>query len=142
MTMQILSQCKLKEKVNDDDVSQFINQNLMKGPNSKCFIACYYEKLGVVRCQQFLLLYEGSNFTNLKSILNLSLDSQIRNNTIQPDELKLMLLKQTDDVEKAMKSVNNAVDECKNIFQQNRCEFASELKNCIDKSAILFALNY
>lgn len=47
--MKILNECKTTEKANDDDVSQFSAQKLPNGPNAKCFMACFYEKIGVVR---------------------------------------------------------------------------------------------
>lgn len=47
--MKILNECKVTEKANDYDVSQYAAQKLPKGSNAKCFMACYFEKIGVVR---------------------------------------------------------------------------------------------
>lgn len=64
--MEILNECKTAEKANDDDLSQFAAQKLPKGPNAKCFMACFYEKIGVVRLK-------NSNFANLVFFFNIYL---------------------------------------------------------------------
>lgn len=46
--MIILNECKAAENGSDDDVSQIAAQKLPIGPNAKCFLACFYEHLGVV----------------------------------------------------------------------------------------------
>lgn len=47
--MNILKECKTREKASDDDVKQFAAHKLPKSPNAKCFMACFYEKIDVVR---------------------------------------------------------------------------------------------
>lgn len=56
---------------------------------------------------------------------------------IQPNELKLMLIKDADNNKKAMDRINGNVNECKSIVHRERCEFASKLKDCLVKSATL-----
>lgn len=62
---------------------------------------------------------------------------------IQSDELKSMLINNTNNNnnDKATKQIDVAVNECKSIVHRERCEFASKLRSCLDKSIVIQGLN-
>lgn len=60
---------------------------------------------------------------------------------VQPEELKSILIKDANNNIKAMNGINGTVNECKSIAHRERCEFASKLRSCIDKAAIIQGLN-
>lgn len=62
--MKILNECKTTEKASDDDVSQFAAQKLPNGPNAKCFMACFYEKVGVVRLLDLIYGFHWKHIVN------------------------------------------------------------------------------
>lgn len=66
---------------------------------------------------------------------------QIQNNKVQVDELKSMVMKDANNYDKSVKHINGVASECKSIAHRDRCEFAFQLRSCIDKTAILHALN-
>lgn len=43
--------------------------------------------------------------------------------------------------EKAIKLINDTVNECKMITHMDRCELASQLKGCLDKAAVIRSFN-
>lgn len=43
--------------------------------------------------------------------------------------------------EKALKQINDTVNECKSVNHMDRCELASQLKGCLDKAAVIRGFN-
>lgn len=52
-----------------------------------------------------------------------------------------MLAKDASNNNESMKYIDGGVNECKSIDLRDRCELASKLRSCLDKSNILHALN-
>lgn len=66
---------------------------------------------------------------------------QIKDKKIQPEPLKMMLNKEFMGNEKALKQINDTVNECKSVNHMDRCELASQLKGCLDKAAVIRGFN-
>ena len=46
--MEIVNECEELENPTELDVQRFLDHRETPGPNAFCFVACVYEKLGVV----------------------------------------------------------------------------------------------
>lgn len=53
----------------------------------------------------------------------------------------MMLNKEFIGNEKALKQINDTVNECKSVNHMDRCELASQLKGCLDKAAVIRGFN-
>lgn len=46
--------CKIRERIDDDDVEQILQKQIPESQMEKCFVACWLEQFQVVSCFSFL----------------------------------------------------------------------------------------
>ncbi|KFB36232.1 hypothetical protein ZHAS_00003343 [Anopheles sinensis] len=106
MLRGLASDCKAKEGASDDDVDGFVNDVPPKTRTEKCLVACMQEQFGVSNGKTFQV--EG--FLELSKVLMKGDDSK-------------------------METAKEIADDCKAMANDDRCELAVDILNCLKDSA-------
>lgn len=112
MELSLANECKTKEGATDADVTEMLARNLPTTPAAKCMQACVVETIGIMK--------------NGKA----SVEGTV--------ELAKMAF---DGDEKTMKLMREIAEECVNIPDAERCEYAVKMMECGQAAFIKRGLN-
>nr|XP_040223910.1 general odorant-binding protein 19d-like [Anopheles coluzzii] len=106
MLRGLAAECKTKEGATDEDVEGFVNDKMPESRTQKCLAGCMQEQFGVSNGKAF----QEDGFIEIAKML------------MKGDETKIELAKEI------------AAD-CKAVANDDRCELAVEIMNCLKESA-------
>ncbi|XP_058129916.1 general odorant-binding protein 28a-like [Anopheles ziemanni] len=106
MLRGLASECKGKEGASDDDVDGFVNDVPPKTRTEKCLVACMQEQFGLSNGKAF----QVDGFMELSKVF------------MKGDDSKVAIAKEIG-------------DDCKDVANDDRCELAVDILNCLKASA-------
>uniref|UniRef100_A0A182N543 Odorant-binding protein 13 n=1 Tax=Anopheles dirus TaxID=7168 RepID=A0A182N543_9DIPT len=106
MLRGLAAECKNKEGASDDDVEGFVDDKMPETRTQKCLAACMQEQFAISNGKEF----QQDGFVEVAKVL------------VKGDEKKMELAKE----------IGN---DCKDVKNDDRCELAVDIMNCLKESA-------
>ncbi|XP_053659862.1 general odorant-binding protein 19d-like [Anopheles marshallii] len=106
MLRELAAECKTKEGATDDDVDAFVNDKIPDSRTQKCLAGCMQEQFGISNGKTF----QEDGFIEIAKML------------MKGDEKKIELSREI-------------ASDCKGVTNDDRCELAMDILNCLKDSA-------